>query len=84
MFYCISHILSGKLAKADQNLIQPEGLLTTDRVPHMPYPKQKTMQTRCLKTAKFDPKNHFGPNIGLSGPFGAMPNKKCERWLVVF
>ena len=57
MFYRISHILSGKLAEADQNLIQPEepawaarkpeGLLTTDRIPHMPYPTKK----QCKRVA---------------------------------
>ena len=33
-----------------------------------------------LNTAKFGPKytlfGHFGPNIGLSDPFGAMPDQK--------
>ena len=28
------------------------------------------------KTAKFGPKRHFGPNIGIFGPFDLMPDQK--------
>ena len=62
MFYRISHILSGKLAEADQNLIQPEepawaarkpeGLLTTDRVPQWDKDFQKNLCAQIFVTQK--------------------------------
>ena len=33
-------------------------------------------KTMHAKTTTFGIFRHFGPNIGLSGPFGAMPDQK--------